>query len=320
MTLVFFPQLGVCVGHPQAGSAPVGGMQSGRRPTAPREPDAGLTRVAAMSDHPGPQAVLPALLGSGGGEWLPVTTGESEAAVFRSADAARYAKCVPATDAACLEDERDRVAWLRDQGVPGPRVLDWHSGDVGACLVTSAVLGVPADQVPAADLGASWERIADAVRGLHEVPVEQCPFRRDLDGMVAMARDVVARDAVNPQFLPVEQQHTPATELLARLLPQVARRRDQEAADMVVCHGDLCLPNIILGPETLEVSGFINLGRLGLADRYADLALLLANARETWQDEEQARAADAAFAERYGIALDHDRLAFYLHLDPLTWG
>jgi streptomycin 3"-kinase len=50
------------------------------------------------------------------------------------------------------------------------------------------------------------------------------------------------------------------------------------------------------------------------------LALLLANARETWQDEEQALAADAAFEERYGIALDHDRLTFYLHLDPLTWG
>ncbi|GLY78954.1 APH(3'') family aminoglycoside O-phosphotransferase [Actinoallomurus iriomotensis] len=272
-----------------------------------------------MSGRPGPQ---PALLGAGdgGGEWLPVTTGESEAAVFRSADAARYAKCVPAADAAGLEAERDRTAWLHDQCVPGPRVLEWHSGDAGACLVTSAVSGVPADQVPAADLRASWERIADAVRGLHEVPIEQCPFRQGLDGTVAMARDVVARDAVNPRFLPVEQRHTPPAELLARLLQQVAWRRDQEVADMVVCHGDLCLPNIILDPETLEVAGFIDLGRLGLADRHADLALLLANARETWQDEEQALAADAAFEERYGIALDHDRLTFYLHLDPLTWG
>ncbi|WP_406213311.1 APH(3'') family aminoglycoside O-phosphotransferase [Streptomyces decoyicus] len=275
-----------------------------------------------MSDRPGPRTVTPVLLGAGGGDgdWLPVTTGESGAAVFRSADAARYAKCVPAADAAGLKAERDRVAWLGEQGVPGPRVLDWHCGDAGACLVTSAVPGVPADQVSAADLCVSWERIADAVRELHEVPVGQCPFRRDLDTMVAVARDVVTREAVNPEFLPVEQQHTPATELLARLTPQIARRRDQEAADTVVCHGDLCLPNIVLDPRTLDVSGFIDLGRLGLADRHADLALLLANARETWPDEERARAADAAFAERYGIALDHDRLRFYLHLDPLTWG
>ncbi len=110
------------------------------------------------------------------------------------------------------------------------------------------------------------------------------------------------------------------TAVLDRLTRQVPRRREQEAADTVVCHGDPCLPNIILDPQPLDVSGFIDLGRLGLADRYADLALLLANARETWPDEEQARAADMAFAERYGIALDHDRLGFYLHLDPLTWG
>ncbi|MFD8377114.1 APH(3'') family aminoglycoside O-phosphotransferase [Streptomyces sp. NPDC059679] len=273
-----------------------------------------------MSDHSGSQVVSPVLLGVGGGDWLPVTAGESGASVFRSADTTRYAKCVPVADAADLEAERDRIAWLSGQSVPGPRVLDWYSGDAGACLVTSAVSGIPADQVSAGDLRVSWGRIADAVRRLHELPVSECPFRRGLDAMVAVASDVVARDAVNPEFLPVEQQHTPAAELLTRVTRQVPRRREQEAADTVVCHGDLCLPNVILDPQTLDVSGFIDLGRLGLADRYADLALLLANARETWTDEEQARAADVAFAERYGIALDHDRLRFYLHLDPLTWG
>ncbi|MFI6512302.1 APH(3'') family aminoglycoside O-phosphotransferase [Streptosporangium sp. NPDC050855] len=273
-----------------------------------------------MSDRPGPRAMSPVLLGAGGGDWSPVTAGESGAAVFRDADATRYAKCVPAADAAGLRAERDRVAWLNDQGVPGPRVLDWHSGDTGACLVTSAVPGVSADQVPAEDLRAAWERIADAVRRLHEVPVPRCPFRRDLDAMVALARDVVARDAVKAEFLPVEQRHTPPGELLDRLVRQVPRRREQETADTVVCHGDLCLPNIILDPRTLDVSGFIDLGRLGRADRYADLALLLTSARETWEDEERGRAADTAFAERYGIVLDHDRLRFHLHLDPLTWG
>ncbi|MFF4734581.1 phosphotransferase [Streptomyces sp. NPDC001262] len=224
-----------------------------------------------MSDHPGPRPPSPVRPGAGGseGDWMPVAAGESGAAVFRNADATRYAKCVPAAEATALEAERDRVAWLGDQGIPGPRVLDWHFGDTGACLVTSAVSGVPADQVSAADLQASWGHIAEAVRRLHELPVSQCPFHRDLDTMIAMARDVVARDAVNPEFL---------------------------------------------------LAGFLDPGRLGSADRHADLALLLANARETWNDEEPARAADAAFAETYGIALDHDRLRFYLHLDPLTWG
>ncbi|MFD6042670.1 APH(3'') family aminoglycoside O-phosphotransferase [Streptomyces koyangensis] len=274
-----------------------------------------------MSDrHETPPPLSPVLFGVGDGGWSPVTAGESGAAVFRSTDGARYAKCVGPEGAAGLAEERDRAGWLTGHGVPGPRVLDWRDGEAGACLVTAAVPGVPADQVPAGELGAAWDRIADAVRRLHEVPVSACPFGRSLDAMVAVARAVVARDAVNPEFLPDEQRGTPGTELLGRLTGQLALRREQEAADLVVCHGDLCLPNIVLDPETLDVSGFIDLGRLGVADRHADLALLLANARETWPDEERARGADAAFAERYGLAPDPGRLRFYLHLDPLTWG
>ncbi|MFD8458581.1 APH(3'') family aminoglycoside O-phosphotransferase [Streptomyces antimycoticus] len=259
-------------------------------------------------------------LGRDGDGWEPVTAGESGAAVFRSDDGSRYAKCVPARQMASLEAERDRVAWLHAQGAPGAQVLDWRITDAGACLVTSTVEGVPADRVPAATLHAAWEPIADAVRRLHDLPLQSCPFSRDLRQTFATAREVVARGAVNPEFLPVEQQDTPPEELLARLAPQVEGHLAQEAAEAVVCHGDLCLPNIVLDPTTWTVAGFIDLGRLGRADPYADLALLLATARETWADDRQADDAEEMFARRYGAALDRDRERFYLHLDPLTWG
>ncbi|WP_329791292.1 APH(3'') family aminoglycoside O-phosphotransferase [Lentzea sp. DG1S-22] len=253
-------------------------------------------------------------------EWEPVTSGESGARVFRSADGSRYAKCVPGGQQDLLAQERDRVDWLSASGVPGPLVLDWTADDDGACLVTSAVCGVPADSVSAGALRQAWPSIAEAVRGLHALSVDDCPFVRDLGQMFAIARDVVARGAVNPEFLPVEQQQAAPAELLARLAVQLDRRLGQEAADTVVCHGDLCLPNIILNADTFDFVGFIDLGRLGRADRYADIALLLANARETWDDENQAIVADDTFAGDYGIALDADRQRFYLHLDPLTWG
>ncbi|WP_221353820.1 APH(3'') family aminoglycoside O-phosphotransferase [Streptomyces beigongshangae] len=254
------------------------------------------------------------------GVWEPVTDGESGAVVLRSGDGSRYAKCVPAGHVAALEAERDRVDWLAAQDVPGPRVLDWHAGADGAVLVTDAVRGVPADRVPAPDLAAAWEPIADAVRRLHDLPPRRCPFTRDLTTMFATAREVVARGAVNPDFLPDDQRRTPPDELLGRLVPQLGHRLAQEAAETVVCHGDLCLPNIVLDPDTLTVAGFVDLGRLGRADPCADISLLLANARETWADERRASAADEAFARRYGTVLDHERLRFYLHLDPLTWG
>ncbi|WP_082876511.1 APH(3'') family aminoglycoside O-phosphotransferase [Nocardia pseudobrasiliensis] len=252
--------------------------------------------------------------------WEVVGDGESGAAVFRSPDGARYAKCVRPDRAGELEDERDRVEWLASQGIPGPAMLDWIDNDAGACLITSAVEGMPANLVSAEELGTAWESIGRAVRRLHALPVRDCPFGRGLAEMVGRARDVVGRNAVDPDFLSDEHRRLVPEALLERVVSQVDRWLPREDAEAVVCHGDLCLPNIVLDPRTLEVTGFIDLGRLGRADPYTDFALLLANSRETWPDEQRARAADEAFARVYGIDLDAERLRFYLDLDPLTWG
>lgn len=248
--------------------------------------------------------------------WVPVTTGESGALVYRSPDRSRYAK-VGGDD---IEGERDRIEWLSTQDVPGPTVLEWTTGPGGPVLVTSAVEGVPADQLHPEELDRAWSAIADVVRRLHAIPTADCPFRRDLAATMALARDVVARDAVNADFLPDRNREIPAAELLARVTAQLPDRLAQESGDLVVCHGDLCLPNILIAPADFSVSGLIDLGRLGLADRHADLALLFANSRETWPEDTRADTARARFLDSYGTPAEPDRLEFYLQLDPLTWG
>lgn len=254
------------------------------------------------------------------GAWEPVHAGESGAVVLRSSDGARYAKCVTVERSAELAAERDRVRWLAEQGIRAPEVLDWLADDAGAGLVTSAVRGTPANQLSATALRAAWPSIVDAVRTLHALPVTGCPFRRDLARMFARASDVVARGRVHQEFLPVEQQHDAPEELLARLAGRLDRMLAAEAADTVVCHGDLCLPNIVLGGDPPAFAGFVDLGRLGLADRHADISLLLTTAREIWSDESAAVAADAEFVGCYGRVPDAERFRYYLHLDPLTWG
>ncbi|MCW1820326.1 APH(3'') family aminoglycoside O-phosphotransferase [Mycolicibacterium conceptionense] len=251
--------------------------------------------------------------------WLPVTGGESGASVFRSADGSRYAKVVGAAGVADLAAERDRVAWAGEQGLPVPAVIDWHTtADGGARLITSAVAGVAADSLPEAALRAAWPGIVAALAALHGLAPTSCPFSRELDVMLSRARAVVAADAVNPEFLSDDDRGVAATELLARIEREAELRRRQEPADRVVCHGDLCLPNIMVDPEGCTVEGFIDLGRLGVADRHADLALLLANTAETFPGF----AADAAagVAAGYPAEVDEQRLRFYLGLDPLTWG
>jgi streptomycin 3"-kinase len=179
------------------------------------------------------------------------------------------------------------------------------------------VPGTPADQVRPDQVWQAWTNIAAAAAALHDVPVGDCPFDRGLRTMYALAQDVVARGAVRREFLRPEQEPRTGRDLLAELAAELPVRQEQEAADQVVCHGDLCLPNILLDPETLEFSGFVDLARLGVADRHADLSLLLASAQDTWPDE--ARHLQDQLQPLYGSPVDPDRLRFHLFLDPLTW-
>lgn len=252
-------------------------------------------------------------------DWETVDAGESGATVLRHRSGESYAKLVAPEQADALAAERDRIAWLSTTGIPTMSVLDWRADAVGACLVTSAVPGVPADALDPVDLVAVWPAIAETVRALHALPAADCPFDRTLAVMMPLARAVVAGDRVQRDFLPDDLRDVPAALLLAPVEAELPARTRQEADDLVVCHGDLCLPNILVDVERRAVAGLIDLGRLGRADPHADTALLLANARETWPDAASASRADADFDRLYGAPRDPQRQEFYLRLDPLTW-
>jgi aminoglycoside phosphotransferase len=77
-----------------------------------------------------------------------------------------------------------------------------------------------------------------------------------------------------------------------------------------VCHGDYCLPNVLIAEG--EISGFVDLGELGVADRWSDLATALwsvgHNLGRGWRD---------AFLDAYGVEPNAGKIALYsLPRDP----
>jgi kanamycin kinase len=73
----------------------------------------------------------------------------------------------------------------------------------------------------------------------------------------------------------------------------------------VVLHGDACAPNTIIGPDG-RFAGHVDLGAIGVGDRWADLAIaslsLDWNYGPGWQDE---------FFHAYGVTPDAERIAYY---------
>ncbi|MFF0269015.1 phosphotransferase [Kribbella sp. NPDC004536] len=249
------------------------------------------------------------MLKPSGDGWVPVEVGESDTTVYRRGDV--YAKCCAPSGVAELSAERDRISWLSGTGLPGATVVDWLESVEGGCLLTTAVPGVAGDLLPAGSHGRAMRSLGRVLRELHSL--ENCPFERPLGDVISSAADVVRRGAVNPDFLTDEWRKVAPEELLAEVVAESTYV--EKVLEPVVCHGDACLPNIFFDPDTLEVTGLIDLGRLGIADRYADLALTTIQLHDEWSAD------PAPFLEAYGVPdPDPRRLHFFRLLDPLTWG
>ncbi|WP_370872180.1 aminoglycoside 3'-phosphotransferase [Spirilliplanes yamanashiensis] len=222
-----------------------------------------------------------------GGVWEPVTTGRSGAAVSRRPGVYRKQSADPRID---LVGEGERLTWLRRHGIPAPEVLDCRPG----LLVTAEVPGRSAAEPWPADLR---PRVVDALAGLaralHALPAADCPFNRTL------AVTIPAALAADPG--PGEREV-----LAARPGPE----------DTVVCHGDLCVPNVLLDPDTCRVTGVVDAGRLGVADRWADLAVATRSLTSPMNPQYGPWAA-ARFLDRYGVEPDPVRTRFYRLLDRL---
>ncbi len=246
----------------------------------------GADDVRVLASAPdGPVAVPAALVAIADGESAEaVWVNQLGGVTFALPRSRRYVKWQPAGTALDLPAEAARLAWA-GRFTPVPLVLETGADDEGEWLVTQALTGRSAvDPVWLASPAVAVRAIGEGLRALHDaLPVAGCPFDWGVDERLAHAEAVgwgssEARAALGEP-------------------PPVDR--------LVVCHGDACAPNTLLGDDG-RWTGHVDLGRLGVADRWADLAVA------TWSSEwNYGPGWEGALLEAYGIEPDEERTAFY---------
>ncbi|MEV8025056.1 aminoglycoside 3'-phosphotransferase [Microbacterium sp. NPDC080220] len=214
---------------------------------------------------------------------LPVWENKLGGQTFRTDDD-RFIKIGPVHLETSMADEAERMAWAAPY-VRVPTVIEQGDDGETEWLVTRALTGLSAvDPTWVARPETAVRAIGEGLHALHEsLPAASCPFDWTVPSRVAnaAARGVVVPDELR-EAPPIEQ--------------------------LVVCHGDACAPNTLIGDDG-RWSGHVDLGQLGLGDRWGDIAVAAMstgwNYGPGW---------DGLLLEAYGVAPDEERIAYYRDL------
>jgi kanamycin kinase len=212
-----------------------------------------------------------------------------------------FVKWAPTGSDIDLHAEAQRLCWAI-VFTPVPAVLDSGSDDEGDWLVTEAIPGESAVSARGkADPRTAVSAIGEGLRALHEVlPTSACPFEWRAESRVAEAERRVAAGLVRPVDWLAEHRALSVDVALARLA-----EIPPSDGGLVVCHGDACAPNTLLD-EQGRWTGHVDLGALGIGDRWADLAVA------TWSTVwNYGPGWEQLLLDAYGIAPDLLRIAYY---------
>ncbi len=247
----------------------------------------------------------------GRAQFVLVSVGESDAYVFRTernGEVVQYNKVAEGRFAIEeLQQEAFRLRWLRGR-VLVPRFKMFGSRWNTAWLHTTAL--------PGHDLTVAMEEmapeqvvrlLAEGMRMWHTAPAEDCPFDHSPDADLDRALDAIKAGQVDKDNFEPEWKGRAPDDLLDELESMLPL----PAYEPVLTHGDFTLPNVIVYRG--NVSGFVDVGRAGVSDRYKDLAICAQSIRRNLGE----RYVDLLFKE-YGITdVDPVRLKFFTMLDEL---
>nr|WP_239579109.1 aminoglycoside 3'-phosphotransferase [Microlunatus panaciterrae] len=218
----------------------------------------------------------------------PVWRNELGGLTFQIGDGAEreFVKWCPPHPEFDLEREATKLRWAA-RFITVPPVLGVGPTVTGSWLHTRGIAGDTAISPRwVAEPRTAVRAIALGLRALHDrLPVADCPFSWSLPDRFAR----IIR---------------PEDRSLVAEAPEVDR--------LVVCHGDACAPNTLVTTDG-GWSGHVDLGSLGVADRWADLAVatysLGWNFPGRWEEE---------FLAAYGVEPDWARIDFYRRLWDAT--
>ena len=217
------------------------------------------------------------------------------------------------------DNEDGIVKWLGGS-IPVPEILMYHVENGKAYTLMSRLDG---KMLCEEEFLTSPQRlirlVADMLRMLWAVDVTACPLRASrLDERLRAARFRVEKHLVNLDNVEPETFGPGGFKDPEELLVWLEQNRPRE--DIVLTHGDFCLPNLFIKGD--KISGFIDLGKMGPADRWQDIAIVLRSLKDNLSGKYNGGKAYFEFEpymllDELRISMDEEKNRYYKLLDEL---
>lgn len=234
---------------------------------------------------------------------IPISIGHSQDTVYRlEAEATYYLKI-----GASLTDEAERLEWLEHR-LPTPKLLHFEVANGQHYMLTSAVKGQMLMQVDL-PIARCLELLAEGARMWHNLATHSCPFQWQIAQQIDSARAQLAHQRIDATEFDSQYYGKTVPELFTDLLNAIP----DGAEDLVVTHGDFCLPNILVDRASEQITGFVDLGHVNVSDRHLDLVLASRSIAYNFGSKYI-----PYFYEHYGAEIDPAKRHFYSILNEFA--
>lgn len=211
------------------------------------------------------------------------------------------------------DNEHRMMEWLSDR-LPVPKILCFVQENDTNYLLMSKMQGEMSCSEACMEQPREFIRmLAEGLKMLWKADITGCPYRNDLDNKLRLARIRVENNQCSMDDVQEDTYGEGGFKNPAELLAWLERNRPEE--EPVFTHGDYCLPNIFI--KDGHISGFIDLGNCGIADKYQDIALCYRSLLYNCGDGEYKDFKPEMLFEELGIEPDWQKIRYYILLDEL---
>ena len=213
--------------------------------------------------------------------------------------------------------EYEMMKWLENK-LPVPKCL-YHlvENDTDYLLMSRIAGKMSCDDEYMTDAQTVVKILADGLKRLWQVDIKACPMNRTLESKLAEAKKRVDAGLCDIEDWKDSAGGAHGFNTPMELYNWLSNNRPNE--ELVFSHGDYCLPNIFVKEH--ELSGFIDLGHSGVADKWHDIALcyrsLIHNSTGKFSEKTYDGFDLSLLFCELGVEPDWEKINYYILLDEL---